>query len=119
MIEFETKTQLQHFKLQYENYDLLYNVFFIAGKDEEHKKTKVTESKTQHDFEKSRTGQTGKVIHKTEHEEGGGKKHTHHDEGAHKSSEHHEGGSNDGLKYEDGAKHKKLNFKKVRTEIFF
>lgn len=84
-----------------------------GGKDGEHKEIKVTESKSKHDHEKSKKIQSGKVLAKGEHEEGGGKKHTHHDEGAHKSSEHHEGGSQDGLKHEAGAKRKKLNFKKV------
>lgn len=74
----------------------------------------MAESKSKHDQEQGKKIHSGKVIHKTEHEEGGGKKHTHHDESSHKASEHHEGGSQDGLKHEAGAKRKKLNYKKVR-----
>lgn len=88
-------------------------IFFPGANGDEHKQVKVTESSSKHDHEKGKKIHSGKVTHKTEHEEGAGKKHVHHDEASHKSSEHHEGGSKDTLKHEDGSKRKKLNFKKV------
>lgn len=74
---------------------------------------KVSESNSKHDHEQGKKGQSGKVLHKIQDEEGGGKKHSYHDEASHKSSKQQQGGSQDGLKHQEGAKRKKLNYKKV------